>query len=110
MSTPSSDSNARDERADAPDTPPNDDTRPTDLPKPIGDAIPAPTEPGLDQPLPPKSRDKTPDDKSDDRPDQTPEPAPDQDAPPADLPRPFGDAVPAPTEPGLDQPLPPKHG
>ena len=27
---------------------------PTDVSKPIGDAIPTPVEPGLDQPLPPK--------------------------------------------------------
>lgn len=27
---------------------------PTDISKPIGDAIPTPVEPGLDQPLPPK--------------------------------------------------------
>jgi hypothetical protein len=102
------------EHGDASNTP---DAPPTDLPKPIGDAIPTPTEPGLDQPLPPKTPKREPKSapKSDypapnDKPDQTPEPAPAQDAPPADLPRPFGDAVPAPTEPGLDQPLPPKHG
>ncbi|WGS54754.1 hypothetical protein LFL96_23730 [Paraburkholderia sp. D15] len=28
---------------------------PTDISKPIGDAIPTPVEPGLDQPLPPKT-------------------------------------------------------
>ncbi|ASL46104.1 hypothetical protein bAD24_III01820 [Burkholderia sp. AD24] len=38
---------------------------PTDVSKPIGDAIPTPVEPGLDQPLPPKG--------------QTPQPARDDD-------------------------------
>jgi hypothetical protein len=33
---------------------------PTDVSKPVGDAIPAPIEPGLDQPLPPKGRDDDP--------------------------------------------------
>ena len=33
---------------------------PTDVSKPIGDAIPAPREPGLDQPLPPKDSDNEP--------------------------------------------------
>nr|WP_144148905.1 hypothetical protein [Paraburkholderia sp. BCC1884] len=32
-------------------------TRPTDVSKPIGDAIPTPVEPGLDQPLPQKGED-----------------------------------------------------
>ena len=33
---------------------------PTDVSKPVGDAIPAPVEPGLDQPLPPKEADEDP--------------------------------------------------
>jgi hypothetical protein len=33
---------------------------PTEISKPIGDAIPAPVEPGLDQPLPPKEADEDP--------------------------------------------------
>jgi hypothetical protein len=40
------------EEADKPD-----DGAPTDISKPIGDAIPAPVEPGLDQPLPEKMPD-----------------------------------------------------
>lgn len=33
---------------------------PTEISKPVGDAIPAPVEPGLDQPLPPKEADEDP--------------------------------------------------
>ncbi|WP_082771636.1 MULTISPECIES: hypothetical protein [Burkholderiaceae] len=33
---------------------------PTEVSKPVGDAIPSPVEPGLDQPLPPKERDENP--------------------------------------------------
>jgi hypothetical protein len=42
---------------------------PTDMSKPIGDAIPTPVEPGLDQPLPEKGKpwpEKAPAEKSDD--------------------------------------------
>jgi hypothetical protein len=78
--------------------------RATDLPKPFGDAVPAPTEPGLDQPLPPKKKtqpEQQPDAASEDQ----HEPL---DVPPNDISRPLGDALPAPAEPGLDQPLPAK--
>jgi hypothetical protein len=40
-------------------TPPDESRDPDPTPptsKPLGDAIPTPTEPGLDQPLPPKPR------------------------------------------------------
>jgi hypothetical protein len=76
--------------------------RPTDLSKPVGDAVPAPTEPGLDQPLPPKTPQDLPTDPAGERAGKT------TDAPPSDVSRPLGDAVPTPAEPGLDQPLPPK--
>jgi hypothetical protein len=75
-----------------------------DLPKPFGDAVPAPTEPGLDQPLPPKTKTQ-PDEPADAAPEDQDERV---DAPPNDISRPLGDAVPTPTEPGLDQPLPAK--
>lgn len=75
--------------------------RPTDMPKPIGDAVPAPAEPGLDRPLPPRTHEE-PAEETDKQPDQPAE------APPAETSEPLGDAIPAPPEPGLDQPLPPK--
>jgi hypothetical protein len=92
----------RREQRDPPEVAP--EPRATDLPKPFGDAVPAPTEPGLDQPLPPKSRT---------RPECPAQPASGSDdeavdAPPNDISRPLGDAVPTPEEPGLDQPLPAK--
>jgi hypothetical protein len=74
----------------------------TDLPKPIGDAVPAPVEPGLDRPLPPKPRHGQSGDEVGERPDKPTE------APPRDTSAPLGDAVPAPVEPGLDKPLPAK--
>jgi hypothetical protein len=52
---------------------------PTELNKPIGDAIPTPTEPGLDQPLPEKP--KT-DDEASAQPSDKPEPLGDDDPPP----------------------------
>jgi hypothetical protein len=76
--------------------------RPKDVSKPIGDAVPAPVEPGLDQPLPPKTRHEPPLDETCERLDEP------TDAPPADTSKPIGDALPTPVEPGLDQPLPPK--
>ena len=79
------------------------EARPTDVSKPIGDAVPAPVEPGLDQPLPPTTRHEPASDEKDKRPDEPTE------APPADTSKPIGDAVPAPVEPGLDQPLPAKR-
>jgi hypothetical protein len=92
----------RAEQADQPEVAP--EPRATDFPKPFGDAVPAPAEPGLDQPLPPKTKTQ---------PERQPDPAPERDdesddAPPNDISRPLGDAVPTPAEPGLDQPLPAK--
>ncbi len=85
---------------------PQEDDAPPILPSeqnhPFGDAVPAPTEPGLDQPLPPK------------RPPADVEPAPQPQQDDArdpfreEISVPIGDAVPAPKEPGLDQPLPEK--
>ena len=40
--------------------------RPTDVSKPIGDAIPSPVEPGLDQPLPEKGETQPTDDAEED--------------------------------------------
>ncbi len=71
--------------------------RPDDMPKPVGDAVPAPVEPGLDQPLPPKHHERPAQDDDGSTP-----------APPIDPSKPIGDAIPTPVEPGLDQPLPPK--
>ncbi|WP_322029290.1 hypothetical protein [Paraburkholderia sp. J76] len=81
------------------------DPRGTDLSRPFGDAVPAPTEPGLDQPLPPK----TPDLPADPPAQEGDESADESDAAPQnDISKPLGDAVPTPVEPGQDQPLPPK--
>lgn len=41
-------------------------SRPTEVSKPIGDAIPTPVEPGLDQPLPKKGETPPPADKAKD--------------------------------------------
>ncbi|HZZ10821.1 MAG TPA: hypothetical protein VFE79_09005 [Paraburkholderia sp.] len=50
---------------------------PTDVSKPIGDAIPTPVEPGLDQPLPEKDANAAPDPLGDtDTPPGVPEPGP----------------------------------
>ncbi|SDE27610.1 hypothetical protein [Paraburkholderia lycopersici] len=76
--------------------------RATDLPKPVGDAVPAPTEPGLDRPLPPKTQPEPPAEETNGGPG---EPA---QTPSEDESRPLGDALPTPREPGLDRPLPPK--
>ncbi|WP_408210144.1 hypothetical protein [Paraburkholderia dilworthii] len=45
---------------------------PTEISKPIGDAIPTPVEPGLDQPLPPKGETPPPAKGDDDDDDGTP--------------------------------------
>ncbi|HTR09620.1 MAG TPA: hypothetical protein VMJ11_23785 [Paraburkholderia sp.] len=84
--------------------PPDDtaDPRHGDHPRPIGDALPIPTEPGLDQPLPPKTHHEAPSEKPGERPDDSAK------APSGEISRPLGDAVPTPAEPGLDQPLPAK--
>jgi hypothetical protein len=50
-----------------PDTKPDEDpgSPPTEISKPIGDAVPTPVEPGLDQPLPHKGETLPPVKKSD---------------------------------------------
>jgi hypothetical protein len=56
---------------------------PTEVSKPIGDAIPTPVEPGLDQPLPKKGEDTVPAaDPSSGQPDPKPDPLGDTDTPP----------------------------
>jgi hypothetical protein len=87
-------------KSEAPDEAPRE--HPTDLPKPIGDAVPAPDEPGLDRPLPPTTHPEQTTDETGERPDEPTE------SPPAETSEPLGDAIPAPAEPGLDQPLPAK--
>jgi hypothetical protein len=91
---------APDERAAQDDAPP---ILPSEQNHPFGDAVPAPTEPGLDQPLPPK----TPSADAESAPQPPEHETPD--ALPEEISVPIGDAVPAPTEPGLDQPLPAKN-
>jgi hypothetical protein len=88
------------QRPQADDAPP---ILPSEQNRPFGDAVPAPTEPGLDQPLPPKSKPIDPEPAPQPHPDEVPE------SPPEEISVPIGDAVPAPTEPGLDQPLPEKN-
>ncbi|SAL37666.1 hypothetical protein [Caballeronia telluris] len=75
---------------------------PTDVSIPIGDAIPAPVEPGLDQPIP-KKGDSVADDAE--------VAGPVEDTPEAvnEVSKPIGDAIPTPVEPGTDQPLPEKN-
>ncbi|SAK66742.1 hypothetical protein AWB81_02734 [Caballeronia arationis] len=95
--SPSDDNAAPDEaRDEAHDTPP------TDISVPVGDAIPAPVEPGLDQPIPAKS--DIPGNEADVAPtvEDTPEPV-------SEVSKPVGDAIPTPVEPGTDQPLPEKN-
>lgn len=93
MTTSPSDENA---------TPDDAHEAPSDVSVPIGDAIPAPVEPGLDQPIPEKS----------DSPENDAEVArPVEDTPEAvnEVSKPVGDAIPTPVEPGTDQPLPERH-
>lgn len=45
---------------------------PTEISKPIGDAVPTPVEPGLDQPLPQKGETPPPADKAHDKADDEP--------------------------------------
>lgn len=59
---------------------------PTELSKPIGDAIPTPVEPGLDQPLPKKGENPPP---AADEPSGTPDPLGDTETPPG-VPPPSG--------------------
>jgi hypothetical protein len=102
MTTSPSDDNA------APDEAPDEardeahDTPPTDISVPVGDAIPAPVEPGLDQPIPEKSDSAGADAEV---------PGPVEDTPEAvnEVSKPIGDAIPTPVEPGTDQPLPEKN-
>jgi hypothetical protein len=76
---------------------------PTQVSKPIGDAIPAPTEPGMDQPLPEKDVTPSADDVSrNDTAEESEKPSGEA------VSKPIGDAIPAPVEPGLNQPLPEK--
>ncbi|MFM0200821.1 hypothetical protein PQR53_13210 [Paraburkholderia fungorum] len=53
-----------------PENKPEEDpgSQPTEVSKPIGDAIPTPVEPGLDQPLPHKGEPALPAKKADDEP------------------------------------------
>jgi hypothetical protein len=62
---------------------PDPGTAPTEISKPVGDAIPTPVEPGLDQPLPEKTESE-------------PEPEPKKAEPPLD---PLGDTDPPPGVP-----------
>jgi hypothetical protein len=75
------------------------DAPPTDVSVPVGDAIPAPVEPGLDQPLPEKGEAATEDDPAVEG---LPESL-------GEVSKPLGDAIPTPVEPGTDQPLPEKN-
>jgi hypothetical protein len=80
---------------------------PREISKPIGDAIAAPVEPGMDQPLPEKGETLPTDDPSRDETIETPRVEPEIPNGEA-ISKPIGDAIPAPVEPGLDQPLPEK--
>ncbi|MBN3854952.1 hypothetical protein G3N59_16340 [Paraburkholderia sp. Ac-20340] len=99
------------EITDIPSKFPTPDDEPPILPseqsRPFGDAVPAPTEPGLDQPLPPKQPQTEPDPAP--QPPQAQPDTDDSDPVPEELSVPIGDAVPTPVEPGLDRPLPPKQ-
>ena len=70
--------NSPNEPARRPDEDP--DSPPTEVSKPIGDAIPAPVEPGLDQPLPEKGETPVPKEENADEDDD--HPIGDTDAPP----------------------------
>jgi hypothetical protein len=78
---------------------------PTDISRPVGDAVPTPVEPGMDQPLPekPVSGENVPRDDATEKSTDAPE-----NRGGVATSKPVGDAIPTPVDPGLDQPLPEK--